>query len=111
MKESTKRIMERYNLSDKIENLTKDLLEIRHAVGVEFDLNCFLDNIPQVIFLVKYDIPVRLDDYFKVRIKFKQDVIEVAKQHGLHKSEDTIEDYGEHFYFVFYHDKTWREQK
>lgn len=109
MKENTKRIMERYNLSDKIESLTKDLLEIRHAVGVEFDLNCFLDNIPQVIFLVKYDIPVSLNDYFKTRTKFKHDVIEVAKQHGLHKSEDTIEDYGQHFYFVFYHDKTWRE--
>ena len=105
----TQKIIEQYNLNNKIESLTKDLLSIRYAVGVEYDLNSFLDNIPQVIFLVKYDIPVRLDDYFKVRTKFKQDVIEVAKQHGLHKSEDTIEDYGEHFYFVFYHDKTWRE--
>ena len=109
MKENTKRIMERYNLTNKIEHLTNDLLKIHHAVGVEFDLNCFLDNIPQVIFLVKYDIPVKVEDYFKVRAKFKHDVIETAKQHGLYKSEDTIEDYGEHFYFVFYHDKSWRD--
>lgn len=111
MKERTQRIIERYNLNDKIENLTKDLLAIPYAVSVEYDLDGFLDNIPQVIFLVKYDIPISLDacDYFKARQGLIYDVIGTASNHGLRKSEDIIEDYGEHYYFVFYHDKSWRD--
>ena len=111
MKERTQRIIEEYNLNEKIESLTKDLLSIPYAVDVEYDLDSFLDNIPQVIFLVKYDIPTSMDacDYYKARQGLIFDVIDTAKPHGLRKSEDMIEDYGEHFYFVFYHDKSWRK--
>jgi hypothetical protein len=109
LKERTQKIIEQYNLNEKIENLTKDLLSIPYAVDVEYDLDGFLDNLSQVIFLVKYDIPVSLDDYFKVRQKFLYDVIEVAKKNGLNRSGDSIEDYGQHFYFVFNHNKSWRE--
>ena len=107
--ERTKRIIEEYNLTEKIEKLTGDLLKIHYAVGVEYDLDGFLDRIPQVIFLVEYDIPVSSDEYYKLRSELRRSVLEVAARHGLRKSEDTIEDYGRHFYFVFYHDKTWRE--
>lgn len=103
----TQKIIEQYKLNDKIESLTKDLLSIPHSVEIEFDLDSF-EDLPIVIFLVKYDIPVSLDDYYKVRHRLVQNVIETAYRHGLRKSEDTIEDYGEHFYFVFYHDKSWR---
>lgn len=106
--ERTKRIIEEYGLTEKIEKLTGDLLKIPCAVGVEYDLDGFLDDIPTVIFLVKYDIPVTAENYFGLRYVLKRGVIEAAQKHGLRKSEDTIEDYGEHFYFVFYHDKTWR---
>lgn len=107
--ERTKRIIEEYNLTEKIEKLTGDLSEISHAVGVEYDLDGFLDNIPQVILLVEYDIPVEAENYYKLRSELRRGVLEVAQRHGLRKSEDTIEDYGKHFYFVFYHDKSWRE--
>lgn len=30
-----------------------------------------------------------------------------AARHGLTRTPDTIENYGEHLYFVFHHDKTW----
>ena len=109
LQERTQRIIEEYKLNDKIENLTKDLLSIPHAVNVEYDLDSFVDNMPIVIFLVKYDIPVTLDDYYKVRHRLVQNVLETADKHGLRPSGDRIEDYGEHFYFVFYHDKTWRK--
>lgn len=104
----TKHIIEKHNLTEKIEQLTGDLLSIPYAVGVEFDLDNF-EDIPQVIFLVEYDIPVEADNYCKLLSELKGSVLEVAARHGLRKSEDTIEDYGRHFYFVFYHDKTWRE--
>ena len=84
------------------------MLKIPCTVGVEFDLDNF-EDIPQVIFLVEYDIPVSSDEYYKLRSELRRGVLEVAARHGLRKSEDTIEDYGRHFYFVFYHDKTWRE--
>lgn len=107
--EIIKQIVEKYNLSEKIEKLTGDLLKIPCAVGVEYDLNGFLDNLPLVIFLVEYDIPATAENYFQLRSELRRGVLEVAARHGLRKSEDTIEDYGRHFYFVFYHDKTWRE--
>ena len=111
MNERTNRIIERYNLTEKIEKLTGDLLKIPNAVGVEYDLDGFLDNIPQVIFLVEYDIPVAAENYFDLRSDLRRDVLTVAREHGLRKSEDLIEDYGKHFYFVFYHDESWRASK
>ena len=106
--ERTKRIIERCHLTEKIEKLTGDLLKIPGAVQIEYDLDGFLDAIPQVICLVKYDIPVTAENYFDLRSNLRREVISVAREHGLRKSEDTIEDYGEHFYFVFYHDESWR---
>ena len=108
LKERTQKIIEQYNLNEKIENLTKDLLAIPYAADVEYDLDGFVDNIPQVIFLVKYDIPVSWDTYFERKNKLVFDIVETAKKHGLRRSEDSIEDYGQHFYCVFYHDKNWR---
>ena len=105
--ERTKHIIEEYNLAEKIEKLTGDLLKIPYAVGVEYDLDGFLDNIPQVIFLVEYGIPVEAENYYQLRSELRRGVLEVAARHGLRKSEDTIEDHGRHFYFVFYHDQTW----
>jgi hypothetical protein len=106
--ERTQRIIEKHNLNKKIESLTNDLLKLPHAVEIEYDLDCF-PELPIVIFLVKYDIPVQLKDCYKIRHRLIHNVIETADKHGLRKSEDTIEDYGEHFYFVFYCDKSWRE--
>lgn len=109
MNDRTKYIIEKYNLSDKIEKLTGDLLKIPGAVGVDYDLDSFVDNLPIVIFLVEYDIPVTSENYFDLRSDLRRDVLLVAHKHGLRKSEDLIEDYGKHFYFVFYHDKSWRD--
>lgn len=109
--ERTKRIIERYNLTEKIEKLTGDLLKIPHAVGVEYDLDSLIDNMPIVVFLVEYDILASSEEYYKLRSELIRGVLEVATRHGLRKSEDTIEDYGRHFYFVFYHDETWRTEK
>ena len=90
----------KFGILEQCEAFEKDLLTIPHCVGVEFDLDGFYDNLNQVIFLTKYDIPVSLEDYFAVRKKFKIDVLQVAAKYGLKPSGDTIEDYGEHFYFV-----------
>ena len=95
----------KFGILEQCEAFEKDLLTIPHCVGVEFDLDGFYDNLNQVIFLTKYDIPVSLEAYFIVRTKFKIDVLQVAAKYGLKPSGDTIEDYGEHFYFVTKFDK------
>lgn len=105
--ERTKKTAEEFGITDKLEALTSDLMQIKGVVNVEYDLDGFWDNMRQVIFLPKYDIPVEADDYFKQRSEMLKNVLETAKQHGLTRTEDSIEDYGEHFYIVTQHDKSW----
>ena len=107
--ERTRRTAKRLNIIDKVEKLQKELLQIDGVIDVEFDIDGFYDNIGDFIFLTKYDIPVTLENYFEVRKQLKQNVIEVAKNNGLRRSGDAIEDYGTWFYFVFLHDETWKK--
>ena len=101
----------KYNIFEKIEKLEKELLSIEDVVKVEFDLDGFYDNIRQVIFIAKYDIPVNATDYFARKTYLRNEVKKVANDNGLRPSGDTIEDYGESYYFVFDCDKSWNEPK
>lgn len=100
----------KFNIIDKCKKLEKELLQIEGITEVDFDLDGFYDNMYQVIFVAKYDIPANLDNYFEVRKQLVKEVIQVATNNGLTRTEDRIEDYGEHFYFVFKHDNTWKKQ-
>ena len=95
-------IAEQYGITQKCESLKRDLLKITGATSVEFDLNGFLDNMYQVIVLVGYDF-----HKIKGTVWFAVDVLNTACLHGLEKSDDRIEDYGEHLYFVFNCDPSW----
>ena len=86
MDEKTRRTAERFDIIDKVEKLQKELLQIDGVIDVEFDIDGFYDNIGDFIFLTKYDIPVTLENYFEVRKRLKQNVIEVAKNNGLRRS-------------------------
>ena len=107
MKDRDKTTAERFNILEKVQKLESELLEIDGVIEVEFDLDGFYDSMHQVIFLTKYSIPVNLENYFEKRKELTSNVIEVSKQNGLIRTEDRIEDYGEHFYFVMRHDKSW----
>lgn len=100
-------IAERFGVDDKIRKLRSELLEIPHVTEVDFDLNGFIDDIHQVIFLLKYDIPVGLEDYFNERKMLVDSALQTAQQNGLSRTGDRIEDYGEHFYFVTKCDGSW----
>lgn len=97
----------RFGISEQCAALERDLLTLPGAVGVEFDLDGFYDNLRQVIFLVKFDIPAANKNYFRDLRALRQGVIATAARHGLTRTQDAIENYGEHLYFVFHHDKTW----
>lgn len=107
MKERELRTAKQFNIVDKVEKLEKELLEVNGVTEVEFDLDGFYDNMHQVIFLTKYDIPVASENYFELRKQLLNNVIKVANNNGLAKTEDRIEDYGEHFYFVMKYGKEW----
>lgn len=53
-----------------------------------------------VIFLPKYNIPVSAEDYFERRRTLLTEVIRIAGKNGMARTEDRIEDYGQHFYIV-----------
>ena len=97
----------RFGVLERIQEFEKKLLEVDHVIDVEFDLDGFYDDIRQVIFLPRYDIPYDTPEYFEVRKTMLQQCLDVAKDFGLNSSGDRIEDYGEHFYIVRSCDKSW----
>lgn len=96
-----KRTAEAFGMLEKVESLEKDLLKVPGVVEVEFDLDGFYDNLNEVIFVAKYDIPQKGREFLNKAAELKNDVIQTAAKHNLVKSPDGIEDYGNHFYFVF----------
>ena len=105
--ERTNNIAQRYKIEDQVNQFKEDLLKIPNVLDVEFNLDGFLDGINYIIFLTKYDIPVQLKNYYSVRREVIRKILEVTEKHGLKRTEDRIEDYGNHFYFVTKCDKTW----
>ena len=105
--ERTERTAKQFNILDKIEKLQNDLMQVDGVTEVKFDIDGFYDDIQQVVFLTKYDIPVSLENYFDVRKALINNVLDVAKNNGLSRTVDRIEDYGEHFYFVMKCNNEW----
>ena len=105
MNDRTAATAARFGISEQCAALQRDLLTLLGAVKVEFDLDGFYDHMEQVILLVKFDVSYR--NYFRDLRALRQGVIDTAARHGLTRTPDTIENYGEHLYFVFHHDSTW----
>lgn len=115
MKEIDANIAERFGFLERCKTFECDLLKIKDITfdcsgdGVSFDLSGFLSNIYQVIIIPEYDIRADRNDYWDARKQLRKAVIELAEKYDLYPSGDIIEDFGEHFYFVFRCGKTWRE--
>lgn len=108
MRERTIKTAEQFSILNKVENLEKDLMAVDGVADVEFDLDGFYDNMNQVIVLTKYNIQGSAGKYFKKRRQLLCDVQDVAYTHDLRRTGDRIEDYGEHFYFVFTCGDKWK---
>lgn len=98
--ERQRKTAERFRLTEKIEKLQRELLKIEYVEDVDFDLVGFCDNMNEVIFLTKYNIPVSVENYFSLRRKMVEEILETAARNGLKRTEDRIEDYGTWLYFV-----------
>ena len=90
--ERQRKTAERFGLTEKIEKLQRELLEIEYIEDVDFDLNGFYDNMNQVIFLTKYNIPVSAENYYSLRRKMTEEILETAYENNLKRTEDRIED-------------------
>lgn len=88
-----------FGILEKCKAFERDLLRIdgieTDHEGVDFDLNGYLSEIWQVIIIPKYDTRKDLT-------QIVEKTLEVAKDHGLTRTSDRIEDYGAHFYIVFH---------
>ena len=102
MREREARTAEQFGIIENCQELTKDFTEITGVTEVEFDLSGFYDHMDEVIVLVGYD-------WRKIKdlTQFAQNVVDVARRHGLDRTEDRIEDYGAHLYFVYHCDSRW----
>lgn len=105
LRKKEQRTADNFGITELVENLKDALLAIQGVVSVEFDLDGFWDNMNYVIILTGYEIP--LDNYFPARRQMVDSIISTAVAHGLTRTEDRIEDYGAHLYFVFSCDKRW----
>lgn len=101
MEERELRTAQKFGILNKCKELEKELLQIDRVEKIEFDLDGFYSDIYQAIILATYDIPTTVKNYFETRKEVVKDIIKVAGNYGLTKTEDSIEDYGTTFYLVF----------
>lgn len=101
-------------IAERCKAFERDLLKIKDIVpdkfhdGIPFDLDGFLSEIYQVIIVPRYDIRADRTDYWEARSQLKKSVIALAKKYDLYRTEDPVEDYGEHFYLVFRCGDSWK---
>lgn len=109
MNKRTEKIAKEFNIVDKVQKLENELMQVKGCVKVDFDLFGFFDNMNQVIFVAHYDIEAD-KDYFVKRKEFINNILKVANNNGLTRTEDQIEDYGTSFYFVTRYNKEWIQE-
>lgn len=100
LRERERRTADAFGITYCVEELKRDLMAVDGVVDVEFDLDGYWSDIQQIIFLPKYSIPVQVEDYYQRRRTMIARILEVCARHGLTRSGDRIEDYGEHLYIV-----------
>lgn len=107
----TRRTAETNSIVDKLGMLESDLLNIPYVSKVDFDIDNFdvSERHPQIIFLIKYDIPLELpvEDWFTARRTIIENCDSVATSHELTQSGDRVEDQGTWLYFVRRCGRTW----
>lgn len=108
MRERTIHTAAHLGLLEKLQMLESSILQIPGIPEVDFDIDGFLDHIPEVIIVPRYSIPVADPEYYKNRRALLVSILQAAAAHDLTRTEDLIEDMGEHFYIVTRGGDTWK---
>lgn len=100
--EKQRKIADKYGWADKIGRFQENLLKVQYIEDVVFDLSdlCEPRIIKYITFITKYDIPLSVDNYYKLRLNMTNEILQAINKSGFKKTQDKIEDYGEHLYFV-----------
>lgn len=109
MRQRDMQTAERFGFLSRVQDFEKALLEIEGITGdkVDFDLDGWNDSIRQIIIVPAYHITSSSLRWFEDRAAMINRINETAARFGLHRSVDSIEDYGAHLYIVFECNDTW----
>lgn len=94
------RTMKAFGIEAQMKKLHAELMALPDIKDVEYDLSSFWSDIPYVIFLPSWNIPVAAKDYFDRKTALLQAILAVAHNNGLTRTDDHIEDYGSCWYIV-----------
>ena len=109
MRNREKQTAERFGILDRLNAFEQALLSIPGVTGsdVDMDLDGWYDNIRQVIIVPGYHIDALGAAWYQQRREMISRIVETAAAHGLRRTGDPLEDYGEHLYMVYACDDTW----
>ena len=106
MRDRTMRSAEHFGLLDRLRALEAKLLKLKYIDDVDFDVDNF-DEIPQVILIPHYTVPVDDPSYFSLQQNTLANVLITCGNFDLWPSGDAIEDMGEHWYIVRRAGESW----
>lgn len=92
--------MKAFGIEAQTEKLHTELMALPDIKDVEYDLSSFWSDIPYVILLPEWNIPTAAKDYFDRKAALLQAILAVARDNGLTRTGDRIEDYGSCWYIV-----------
>ena len=95
-----------FGILDKLQALEADLLTIEGVSDIDFDIDNY-DEIPHVILIPHYVIPLDEPRYFSLRQNTLSNILITCARFDLWPSGDSIEDMGEHWYIVRRIGDTW----
>lgn len=109
MRRKDRQTAEHFGILSRVQAFEKSLLEIEGITGdkVDFDLDGWHDGLRQIIIIPSYRIESPGLQWFEDRAAMIARINETAASFGLHRTMDSIEDYGEHLYIVFQCNDTW----
>lgn len=109
MRNHDKQTADRFGILDRLTAFEQALLTIPGVTGsdVDMDLNGWYDSIRQVIIIPGYRIDAHGAAWFQQRREMISKITQTAAAHGLRRTGDPLEDYGEHLYMVYACNDTW----
>lgn len=110
MRERTVNAARRHGILERLQRLEEALLKLKYVKDVDFDVDNY-DEIPHVILIPRYDVPVSEPRYFSLTQNTLCNIIVTCSQFDLWPSGDVIEDMGEHWYIVRKAGITWPNVK
>ena len=106
MRERTIKAAQHHGILERLQQLEAALMKLTYVKDVDFDVDNY-DEIPQVILVPHYDVPVSEPRYYSLRQNTLCNILVTCSQFDLWPSGDAIEDMGEHWYIVRRIGDTW----